>query len=395
MAFTSTWSILTMKKILLTLFAAFLLTFANPQPTAAKSNQNNFYPETLCLPGEYTEGTPNCHLLGPAAYLTERAEMYDLIATQAERFPHIDESFGQSDTNYFRADDDNSVVFSSYESALSNSNASGSLYEGYTFAAYTKMVENGGKRYFQLSDGRWMRGSAVAYFAAPNRFLGVLPIEQPVRKFGWVLKDTPTLKDADYYAPKTGNIIPRYSLVEVFDEKKVGLSDWYMVAPDEWVHMTQVALVYPMEQPPEGVTNGRWIEINIFEQTLAVYENNQMIFATLITSGSSRTFTRPGLFKIHEKLVNTNMAGDIGQEGAYFLMDVPWTMYFDERRGLHAEYWHDHLGYKSSHGCVNMSFPDADWVFQWADMGEWVYAWDPSGQTPIDPKLFTQHLDDS
>jgi len=384
-----------MKNLLLSLIVTFLLTFADPLPAEAKSNPNSFYPATLCLPGEYTEGTPNCHLLGPAAYLTERAEIFNLIASQEERFPHIDESFGQSDTNYFRANDDNSVVFSSYESAVANSNSTGSLYEGYTFAAYTKLVENGGKRYFQLTDGRWMRGSAVEYFAAPNRFLGVLPTEQPVRKFGWVLKDTPTLKDADYYAPKTGNIIPRYSLIEVFDEKKVGLSNWYMLAPDEWVHMTQVALVYPSEQPPEGVTNGRWIEINIFEQTLAVYQNDQMIFATLITSGSSRTYTRPGLFKIHEKLVKTHMAGDIGLDGAYFLMDVPWTMYFDERRGLHAEYWHDHLGYKSSHGCVNMSFPDADWVFQWADMGEWVYAWDPSGQTPVDPNLFTQHLEDS
>jgi len=382
------------RKLLISLFAASLLATLWSQSISAESTPITSLPEPLCLPGVYSLGSPNCNLLGPAAYLTERASIYDLIDSQDERFPYVDESFGQTDINYFRADDDNSVVFSSYDAALANSGASGSLYEGYTFAAYTRMVETSGKKYFQLTDGRWMRGSSVSYYAAPNRFLGVMPVEPPERKFGWVLKDTPTLKEPNYYAYKTGNIIPRYNLIEVFEEQKVGLSDWYMIAPDEWVHMTQVALVYPMEQPPEGVTNGRWIEINIFEQTLAVYEDNNLLFATLITSGSSRTFTRPGLFKIHEKLESTHMAGDLGQDDAYYLMDVLWTMYFDERRALHAEYWHDHLGYKSSHGCVNMSFPDSDWLFQWAEMGEWVYAWDPSGQTPSDPKLFTQHLND-
>ncbi len=383
-----------MKKLFISLLAVILLSMTNQQPVSADSLPITEYPDTLCLPGVYPESSPDCSLLGPAAYFTERATIYKLIESQPERFPNIEESFGQSETNYFRANDNNNVYFSSYESAVANSGASGSLYEGYTFAAYSQMTETGGKKYFQLTDGRWMRGSTVSYYAAPNRFLGVLPTEQPVRKFGWVLQDTQTLKDASYYAPKTGNIIPRYSLIEVFEERKVGLSDWYMLAPDEWVHMTQVALVYPMDTPPEGVTNGRWIEINIFEQTLSVYEDNKLTFATLITSGSSRTYTRPGLFKMYEKLETTTMAGDLGTEGAYYLMDVPWTMYFDERRALHAEYWHDHLGYKSSHGCVNMSFPDADWVFRWANMGEWVYAWDPSGQTPTDSRLFTQHLED-
>ena len=137
-----------------------------------------------------------------------------------------------------------------------------------------------------------------------------------------------------------------------------------MIAPDEWIYMTQVALIYPAEQPPEGVENGRWIEINIHEQTLAVYEDNRMVFATLVTTGSNRNYTRPGLFKIYEKLDSTHMAANIGDDGAYYLMN----------------------------GCVNLSFPDADWLYQWADYGDWVYAWDPSGRTPEDPDLFTQHI---
>lgn len=384
-----------MKRLLVALlFTVTGLTLTSTPALGAAPTPADPYPETLCLPGVYPEDEPGCTLLGPAAHMTEIAGMVDLIASQGERYPTIGEDFGESEYKYFRVNDKANVIFSTYETALANTAASDSLYEGYTFASYTKMIEEDGKKIFQLGDGRWMRGSAVGYYAPANRFLGVMPVEEPVRKFGWVLKDTPTLKEAGYYSVRTGNIIPRYTLVEVFDEIRLGLSDWYMIAPDEWVHMTQVALVYPAEAPPEGVENGRWIEINIFEQTLSVYENEKLAFATLITSGSSRHYTRPGLFKIYERHESTNMAGDLGTDSAYYLMDVPWTMYFDDRRAIHAEYWHDHLGYKSSHGCVNMSFPDSDWLFQWADYGDWVYAWDPSGQTPEDPDLFTQHLDD-
>ena len=376
--------------VLLGLFSA---TGIQTQVAAASEPAIRNAPSALCLPGVYLETSPECVILGPAEHMTDIANTQAQIAAQAERFITLPEAFGETPFSYFRARDESSVIFSSFDTAVANTAAFDSLYEGYTFAAYTQEVTQDGRRFFQLSDGRWMRSSAVQYYTNPNRFQGVMPAEQPTRKFGWVLKDTPTLKAPGYYEPLSGNVIPRYTLVEVFEEVRLGLSDWYMVAPEEWIYMTQVALVYPAESPPEGVENGRWIEINIFEQTLSVYEDNQLVFATLVTSGSNRNYTRPGLFKIYEKHESTDMAGDIGQEGAYFLMDVPWTMYFDERRALHAEYWHDHLGYKSSHGCVNMSFPDSDWLFQWADYGDWVYAWDPSGRTPEDPKLFTQHLD--
>jgi hypothetical protein len=197
-----------------------------------------------------------------------------------------------------------------------------------------------------------------------------------------------TQEEPGYGADKTGNTFDRYDFIEVFDTVKLGESNWYMIAPDEWVHMTMLALVYPAESPPEGIWADRWIEINLFEQTVVVYENGQIVFATLTTTGSNRNYTRPGIFQIEEKLPITHMGGQQGEEDAYFLMDIPWTMYFDESRAFHAQYWHDHLGYRSSHGCVNLSFPDANWLFDWGKVGDWIYVWDPSGRTPTDPRLF-------
>lgn len=364
---------------------------ANAAPEEAPTS-----PVNLCLPGVYMEETDECTVLGPSAYLTDIARIWHEIETQPERFPTISDSYGQTDIGYFEVNDKNNAYFSTYENAADNTNAAGKLYKGYTFAAYMNTAAAGNQTLYQLTNGNWMRGSAVARHAPPNRFTGVTPVDEITRPFGWILKDTPTLKSPGYYEPVTGNVFPKYAFVEIFDQQTIGKSEWYMIAPNEWIHMTQVALVYPapQEEKPDGWQTSRWIEINLWEQTLSIYENNQLVYATLITTGSGATYTRPGLFKVYEKLESTPMAANINdEEEAYFLMDVPWTMYFDDRRALHAEYWHDHLGYKSSHGCVNLSFPDAEWMFDWADLGDWVFVWDPSGLTPVEPRLFTQHLD--
>jgi lipoprotein-anchoring transpeptidase ErfK/SrfK len=115
------------------------------------------------------------------------------------------------------------------------------------------------------------------------------------------------------------------------------------------------------------------------------------VFATLIASGLEPFWTRPGLFQIYEKLDTTPMRGAFEADGsdAYYLEDVPWTMYFDQRRALHGAYWRANLGFPQSHGCVNLSIGDAQWIYDWAELGDWVYVWDPSGNTPVDPDNYT------
>jgi lipoprotein-anchoring transpeptidase ErfK/SrfK len=151
------------------------------------------------------------------------------------------------------------------------------------------------------------------------------------------------------------------------------------------------ALVFPAESAPEGVTNGRWIEINLQEQTISVYQGGRLIFASLASTGIPGWWTRPGLFQITEMVTATPMSGAFEADRAdyYYLEDVPWTMYFDQSRALHGAYWHDDFGYERSHGCVNLSPGDARWLYSWAGVGDFVYVWDPSGQTPTDPSLYT------
>jgi hypothetical protein len=364
------------------------LALAVTNPVQADSQYDPAFPLELCLPGIYLDTHTSCAILGPSAYFTERAEINAEIASQRHRFSHIDETLGKNNYEYLQVAEENVKVYYSLEDAAERVNHAGKLPKGYTFISYTEVVPYNNKNYYQLADGRWLRSGSVAELATPNRFLGVQPTTPPPRMFGWTLMDLETQEEPGYGAKKTGNTFDRYDFIEVFETVKLGESNWYMIAPDEWVHMTMLALIYPAEGPPEGIWADRWIEINLFEQTVSVYEGGEIAFATLITTGSNRNYTRPGIFQIAEKFPITDMAGQLGEEDAYYLMDIPWTMYFDESRAFHAEYWHDHLGYRSSHGCVNMSFPDANWLFEWGKIGDWIYVWDPSGRTPTDPDLF-------
>lgn len=107
--------------------------------------------------------------------------------------------------------------------------------------------------------------------------------------------------------------------------------------------------------------------MNLAEQTLAVYEGDRMVFATLVSTGLPWWQTPEGLFRIWAKVRIGNMSRTTADAGSsYFLQDVPWTMYFEGPYALHTAYWHDGFGYPRSRGCVNLSPRDAHWLFEWA-----------------------------
>jgi hypothetical protein len=188
-------------------------------------------------------------------------------------------------------------------------------------------------------------------------------------------------------SPESGITHYRFEVLPIYATQTADNLTWNLIAPGEWVDSRQIARVDPATAPPEGVAGGRWIEVNLYEQTVTVYDNNRLIFSTMGSTGIDRFWTRPGLFQIHKKLETETMSNSIPDD-FYYLEDVPWTMYFDEDRALHGAYWHNGFGYPRSHGCVNLSIGDSHWLYDWANEGEYVYVYDPSGQTPTDPTLF-------
>lgn len=348
----------------------------------------------LCLPGVYNVDPQYCLPIGPSTYLTQLAlQGINLPLITLPSHP-IDPTLAELPYKYALLGDGPTKVYASLEDAMANKNEVGVIEAGrLRYVSYMDYTETSAGRFFNLRDGTWV--SVSSRVSLPHSFPGGIEFSRtPSHAFGWILpfaptvetKRTPGYSQQDY----TGHKINQYEIVQVYSTQMVNNEDWDLVAPDEWLEGRSIGKVTPTFTPPPGVENGRWIEVNLSEQTLAVYDQNRMVFATLIASGLDPFFTRPGLFQIQEKLDSTTMSGTFTPDHSdfYYLEDVPWTMYYDHARALHGAYWRTAFGYPQSHGCVNLSLDDAHWLYNWANVGDWVYVWDPSGKTPTDPSYY-------
>ena len=108
----------------------------------------------------------------------------------------------------------------------------------------------------------------------------------------------------------------------------------------------------------------RWIDVNLTQQMVYAYQGDTVVNSFLVSTGTWQYPTVTGQYHIYVKLRYTDMAGP-----GYYLPNVPYTMYFYQGYGLHGTYWHHNFGTPMSHGCVNLSIPDSEWLYNWASVG--------------------------
>lgn len=132
---------------------------------------------------------------------------------------------------------------------------------------------------------------------------------------------------------------------------------------------------FPTEPPPPpepqipGLPLGvgeseRWIDVNLSEQRIYAYEGSQLINSFLVSTGTWRYPTVTGTYSIYVKYRYADMSGP-----GYYLPNVPYVMYFYKGYGIHGTYWHNNFGTPMSHGCINLTIPDAEWMFDFASIG--------------------------
>lgn len=251
-----------------------------------------------------------------------------------------------------------------------NGNPIGELDAGYNFV--TVINEKDG--FIQVNYGQWVESSHITW-ADVSEFSGVEIVTQPKRPFAWMLAEARPSRYPGGPQDKSAEIIPRYTLMNIYGVEYVDGWEWYLVGPNQWIQQIRVAKVKAIPRP-EGVgPNDRWIAVDLYEQTAVAYEGDRMVFATLVSSGLPRWSTREGLFQIYERHEATRMSGASGQPDFYFIEEVPYVMYFDGDIALHGTYWHDRFGYRQSHGCVNLSIMDAWWLYQWTSPEPYQNAW--------------------
>lgn len=121
------------------------------------------------------------------------------------------------------------------------------------------------------------------------------------------------------------------------------------------------------EAPFETVKTERRIDVNLSSQTTTLWQNGEVYRTYTISSGAGDHATHTGEFRIGWKTAMQDMGCVPGYD--YCTKDVPWVAYFNGDEGFHGTYWHNNFGTPMSHGCINMTIPQAKELYDWAYRG--------------------------
>ena len=130
----------------------------------------------------------------------------------------------------------------------------------------------------------------------------------------------------------------------------------------------------PNKTAPGGRTDlYKYIDIDISEQKMRIFENGYEIGEYLVSTGTTRMPTPIGTFKILSK-------SELAYSNAYSLYMPNFMLFTRGGAGIHGlPFWKNgdkivyeginHLGKRVSHGCVRLALNNAIMIFAWADKG--------------------------
>ncbi|MBM4358450.1 MAG: L,D-transpeptidase [Deltaproteobacteria bacterium] len=181
---------------------------------------------------------------------------------------------------------------------------------------------------------------------------------------------------------------------------------YYALEDGRFARATDVGLAVAPSKWPKVAENGeKWIEVDLSEQVLVLWNGKQAEFATLVSTGrpaigdpKDTYSTIRGQYRVYAKHVSATMDSDEGMgkkansekglkpgdegyvpakgdgvygvtlrrgHGLFTLRDVPHIQYFHKNYAIHGAYWHDVFGIARSHGCINLAPADSLRVFRW------------------------------
>jgi len=274
----------------------------------------------------------------------------------------LDPSLGVLKYNYAEVTDPQAKVYASLEDAVAKTGNYGYLPDYPAYVAYATTKTEGGRSFYLVTYG-WMEAEKLQPLT-PSTFTGILLTRAVTFRFGWVLAETQSVNAA-------GTPIQTYTRYQIVHEvpavtQKPGS---IAVGTDEWLPEDMVAMVSSQVPADAGANTCRFIYVNLAEQTLTVYDNCKLFFATLISSGAN-SWTFKGRFAILYKVEYSSITPPPESTSEYYIQGVPYFMTYAGNFGFHGAYWHDNFGTAASHGCINLSPVDAKWLYEWAGMGE-------------------------
>lgn len=148
-----------------------------------------------------------------------------------------------------------------------------------------------------------------------------------------------------------------------------GLADGVMTALAQKQSYSKEITVVEAPFKTVTITGGdKWIEVDLSSQTVTLYTGNTPVATFLASTGTAATPTAIGEGRIYAKYPMQTMTGTINGE-YYYVPNIPWVSYFYGGEAFHGTYWHSNFGHPMSHGCVNLSIPNAKTLYDFAPIG--------------------------
>jgi len=157
-------------------------------------------------------------------------------------------------------------------------------------------------------------------------------------------------------------------------------ADFVDKTPYNQVHQTDTQLLQH-----NGYTSGKVIVISLAEEAMRVYQDGQLVNAFQVVTGMPQHPSLPGIWWVESRQTNITFTSgkQPGQEGYYPPTPIAYALqYHSGGYFVHQSWWRTEYGpnkqfphidvngtpfaYEGSHGCVNMSTSDVQWVYNFA-----------------------------
>lgn len=134
---------------------------------------------------------------------------------------------------------------------------------------------------------------------------------------------------------------------------------------------TQDLIVAASSSPRTNDQVGKYILVDLSEQTLYAYENGALVNSFLVSTGVWYFPTPTGKSQVYEKLLWHDYQWNYGEGNPnnYYIPDVKYNLRIRDHIYIHYAYWHNNFGHRMSHGCVNTGYDDSEWIYNWAEVG--------------------------
>lgn len=236
-----------------------------------------------------------------------------------------------------------------------------------------------------LSRREFLQTSGLALagvpFLSPKGWLSLLTYDDTIR-YGFasdkvLARRQPILEATPFGFYQKGALLRYQRAIEDNDDWLKIINDTNLHDPkqelahgDIYVQRSRVAELQPDQLTPlspDVPVSQKRVEITLSHpQKLTAYEGSRIFRSSLITAGLWNT-TPTGEFNVLWKARARYMQGS-----DYDLPGVPWVAYFTELgHALHGAYWRKEkeFGRPGSHGCINLSLPEANLIWRWAARG--------------------------